>query len=201
MKDEVARLLAANYRSLESYNLAVTISASPSATSVAIPLAAQLQHVGLSDACLQREALERIFTSAGSLQSLVIQGKPARSFAPAVVFRSHTNALPDLRRLSLRINDRLASDLGLFSAIAAFLKGRDKLESLALEDFMGGSSRMLGPLKSVITTLKNLKTLRIALGGGLLFNTFMEFVPALPSAIEAVYIGGSGSGMDVDLVC
>lgn len=152
----------------------------------------QLTHLGLSDAWLTMEDMQTIFTHGTNLQSLILQGKPVRSFAPAVVFKSHqrsSGTLPSLTDLTIRINDRYSIDLGLVLAMGRFLRDRAGLRRLALHDLVF-SQRILEGLTNagVWETLSGLRVLALGLNGLVGVEPVNAMVERLPEGLKVVVL-------------
>lgn len=189
----MAALLAANRNTLVSFDLA----AGPTPPAYLDPdVLDTLKHLSLSDAWFTQETLETVFEHARSLTSLVIQGKPVRTFAPAVVFKARPRSFGELDRMSLRINDRYSIDLGLFAAVGEFLRGREGLKMLALQD-CASASRIPSALQIVAPTLKGLRALKLGVKN-VVSRDLRCMAAMLPESLEALCI--TGNGMDINAV-
>lgn len=156
----------------------------------------RLESLSYCDGRLSSTTLDTILTQGPSIEHLTIHAKPIHMFTPAHLFKANATAFPNLRILSLRINDSFALDLGLFNGLMEFIRDRPCLEMLAIQDFSGANRMVAAGLGGCLATLPRLKALKLY-GRYLKGDALLEVLSHLPKSVEALAIGTSLTPDDV----
>ncbi|KAG8906507.1 hypothetical protein FRB99_006727 [Tulasnella sp. 403] len=150
----------------------------------------RLRHLYLWVFPLTQEHLNAVLSSDSLIETLVIKSSPEWSFAPATVFKLQRRGLPHLRRLCIQLSDNYSYDIGLFNGIGDFIKGRECLEVLAVQDFGSANPARITSSGFVhgIASLQNLKDLKLQLVT--LRRPGMDsLLQSLPQSLERIHIG------------
>ncbi|KIO23504.1 hypothetical protein M407DRAFT_27030 [Tulasnella calospora MUT 4182] len=147
----------------------------------------RIRSLSYCDGRLSSTALEMILTQGSNIEELILHVKPTPTFAPASLFKAYAKAFPNLRRLSLRINDSFALDLGLFNAILEFIRDRPNMEMLAVQDFSGAGRMVAAGLGGCLATLPGLKALKLS-ARYLKGSALSEVLSHIPRSLDALAI-------------
>lgn len=158
----------------------------------------RIRSLSYSDGRLSSAALEMILTRAPNIEQLTLHVKPTPTFAPASLFKTNTKAFPNLKALSLRVNDSFALDLGLFNAVMEFVRDRPSLEMLAIQDFSGANRMVAAGLGGCLATLPRLKALKLS-ARYLKGDALSEVLSHVPSSLNSLAIEMSATSDDVSV--